>query len=76
MSDQPSTLTDLEAFRAILVAERQRIVSKALDAHGGGDRHTINQLDTGAAFQRVQEQLEAVERAINDAKSKKPGGRF
>jgi len=76
MSNQFSTLTDLEEFRSILLIERQRIVGKALDAHRGGDRQTINQLDTGAAFQRVQEQIEAVERAINDEKSKRPGGRF
>ena len=76
MSDQVSTIPDLEDFRAILLVERQRIVGRALDAHRGGDREFMNQLDAGAAFQRIQEQLEAVERAINDEKSKRPGGRF
>ena len=73
MSDQPSPVTDLEDFRALLTAERQRIVRKALEAYRGGNRDI--QLDTGVAFQRVQEQLEAVERAINDEKSRRPGGR-
>jgi len=76
MSGQVSTIPDLEDFRAILLVERQRIVGRALDAHRGGDREILNQLDAGAAFQRIQEQLEAVERAINDEKSKRPGGRF
>jgi len=58
----------LEKFRAVLVEERRRIVSTALElreANGEGGLW-------GADVQRLQEQIEAVDRAIKDEENLRP----
>jgi hypothetical protein len=70
MSDTRSPLEALNAFRKMLVEERRQIVSTALElreANGEGGLH-------GAEFQRIQEQIEALDRAIADETALQPLG--
>lgn len=59
----------LEQFRAVLVEERRRIVSTALELRAANGEGGAN---WGADVQRLQEQIEAVDRAIKDEEKLRP----
>lgn len=71
MAEEQTPVEALQEFRAILVAERQNIVRNALslrkdNAELGNEIMPWDGANRGVEFQRVQEQIDAVDRAIAD----------
>ena len=69
-TNEESTVEQLEAFREVLVEERRRLVATALDLRRqNGDSGGEN---WGPQVKAIQEQIEAVDRAIADEKKLSP----
>ena len=69
MSESQSPLDDLRAFRELLVAERRRIIRAALELREANEEQSpTSGAGHGAELQRIQEQIEAVDRAFEDEK--------
>ena len=66
MPDQPSPVDELKAFREMLVEKRRQLVSGALRAR---DEDPLVSDEKVAEAVAVQEQIEAVDRAIEDEQS-------
>jgi hypothetical protein len=63
MSDCFSPLGELEAFRKILVEQRRQVVRLALRSKSSAEGF-------GASLKTVQEEIEAVDRALEDEEKK------
>jgi hypothetical protein len=59
MSEQPSPVEELEAFREILVEQRRQVVRIALRSKSGTEGF-------GASLKAAQDEIEAVDRAVAD----------
>ena len=63
-------LEELKEFRRILVIRRQQCARNAVDSHVSNREVTGDDAagsNYGPEFQRIQEQIEAVDRAIGEA---------
>jgi hypothetical protein len=67
-SGTPSPLDDLKAFRKMLVEERRKIVRAALEAHDTAPADHV----APTKLKIIQEQIEAVDRAIADEGQRQP----
>lgn len=65
-------LEALKAFRAILVEGRREIVRTAHDLREANRQGGSYGKNWGADFQQIQEQIEAIDRAIKDEESLEP----
>lgn len=73
MSQVPSPLEDLQAFREILVAARRRVVRQVHELRED-NRETEPSAGArwGADFKAIQDQIEAVDRAIKEEELAEP----
>lgn len=74
MADQPTPIEDLKVFRDLLVTERRNIVRTALELREANDRGQPTALAKGwgADIRGLQDQIEAVDRAISDEERLEP----